>query len=192
MKESDVVRQPEEGEKRMDNRKIIQESLDYIEENLKADITVEELAEMSGFSIYHYYRLFQIAVGMPVMQYIQRRRLLNATYEIGQGEAVTDAALAYGFDTHAGFYKAFKRELGYTPSQFLKKYEAKKPYKINLFQEEHIMVTHKKLQEILKNWNLQDEEIKDIYYDGSGNRNDNACYVGDAYVLKFSANQGKL
>ena len=48
------------------NLTIIQKSIDYIEDNLKTDITAKELSEMAGFSIFHYYRLFQSAVGMPV------------------------------------------------------------------------------------------------------------------------------
>ena len=51
------------------NLSIIQKSIDYIEENLKSDITAKELSEMAGFSVFHYYRLFQSAVGLPVMQY---------------------------------------------------------------------------------------------------------------------------
>lgn len=42
----------------MDNRTIIQKSLDYIEENLQTEITAAELADMAGFSLFHYYRLF--------------------------------------------------------------------------------------------------------------------------------------
>ena len=61
---------------------IIQKSIDYIEDNLKTDITAKELSEMAGFSMFHYYRLFHSAVGLPVMQYITRRRLLNALYDI--------------------------------------------------------------------------------------------------------------
>ena len=59
----------------MDNRNLIQQSLDYIEDNLQAEITAAELAEQAGFSLYHYYRIFQQATGLPVMQYILRRRL---------------------------------------------------------------------------------------------------------------------
>lgn len=54
------------------------------------------------------------------------------------------------------------------------------------------MITHKKIAEMLKYWNLENETITDIYYEGSGNRNDNAYYVGDKYVIKFTANLGKL
>ena len=64
----------------MDNRAIIQRSLDYIEENLQTDITAAELAQAAGFSLFHYYRLFQQATGLPVMQYILRRRLLHGVY----------------------------------------------------------------------------------------------------------------
>lgn len=54
------------------------------------------------------------------------------------------------------------------------------------------MVTHKKVVGILKLWGLENENISDIYYDGSGNRNESAFYVGNDYVIKFSANLGKL
>ena len=43
----------------MDNRTIIQQSIDYIEDNLQTQINAGELAEMAGFSLFHYYRLFQ-------------------------------------------------------------------------------------------------------------------------------------
>lgn len=79
----------------MDNRKTIQTALDYIEENLKAEISVSDLSDMTGYSLYHFYRLFQSAVGMPVMQYILRRKLLNAIYDISSGLSKTDAALLY-------------------------------------------------------------------------------------------------
>lgn len=176
----------------MDHREIIQCSIDFIEENLKAEITAEELAKAAGFSLFHFYRLFQSVVGMPVMQYIVRRKLQNAIYEISCGSKMIDAALDYGFGTHAGFYKAFRREFGYTPSAFLKRHKAKKPYKINLLKEEHHLITHKKIIEVLKHWDLENESVTDIYYEGSGNRNDSAYYIGDRYVLKLTADFGKL
>lgn len=175
----------------MRNLDIIQNSIDYIEKNLKSEISVQELADQANFSMFHYYRLFQMAVGMPVVQYITRRKLLHAVYEIGGGSKIIDTALAYGFDTYAGFYKAFKREFGYHPKQFLKSYKLNKPYKINLFGEENIMITHKKISEILKNGGLENETIKDIFYE-SGERNEHAFYVGDNYTIQVSANLGSL
>ena len=68
-------------------KEVIQDSIDYIEDNLKCEISAQELSERAGFSVFHYYRLFQAAVGLPVMQYILRRRLLNK---------MIDIALLYG------------------------------------------------------------------------------------------------
>ncbi|MBE5931426.1 MAG: helix-turn-helix domain-containing protein [Lachnospiraceae bacterium] len=173
-------------------KELIQDSLDYIEDNLTCEISAQELSERAGFSLFHYYRLFQTAVGLPVMQYILRRRLLGAIYEISCGSKMIDAELRYGFETHAGFYKAFVREIGCTPAQYLKRYKVKKPYRINIFEEEHIMVSHKKVTTILKAWGLEKETISDIYYEGTGNKNESAVYVGSDYVLKYAANLGKL
>ena len=176
----------------MDNRTIIQDSLDYIEDNLQTEITAAELAEQAGFSLFHYYRVFQQATGLPVMQYILRRRLLYGVYDMKQGTSKIDAALRFGFDTYAGFYKAFCREFGATPSAFLKSSRAKRPYRIDITKEEHMTVTHKKAAEILQNWNLSDTTITDIYYEGTGNKNNNACHVGEQYILKYTTNFGKL
>lgn len=168
----------------MDYRQIIQDSLDYIEENLKAELTASELAERAGFSLFHYYRLFQSATGLPVMQYILRRRLLHGIYAIGCGSTGIDAAFCCGFDTYAGFYKAFRREFGCTPSAFLKSCGAKRPYRLNLSKEEPMIVTRKKAVEILRNWGLETEAVSALQ--------DNACRVGDAWMLKFTANLGKM
>ena len=174
------------------NLTIIQKSIDYIEDNLKTDITAKELSEMAGFSMFHYYRLFHSAVGLPVMQYITRRRLLNALYDMHCGEKMIAVALDYGFETQAGFYKAFIREFGYTPTEFLNMSKKKKPYRINLFKEEHIMVSHKKIKEVLQNWGLENEKLSDVVYAETGNVSESACYVGDNYIIKFSPNLGNV
>ena len=174
------------------NLTIIQKSIDYIEDNLKTDITAKELSEMAGFSMFHYYRLFQSAVGLPVMQYITRRRLLNALYDLHCGEKMIEVAMDYGFETQAGFYKAFIREFGYTPTEFLNMSKKKKPYRINLFKEEHIMVSHKKIKEVLQSWGLENEKLTDVVYAETGNVSESACYVGDNYIIKFSPNLGNV
>lgn len=101
-----------------------------------------------------------------------------------------EVAMDYGFETQAGFYKAFVREFGYTPTEFLGMSKKKKPYRINLFQEEHIMVSHKKIKVILKKWGFENEKLADIVYDETGHVSESACYVGDQYIIKFTPNLG--
>ncbi|MBQ6696894.1 MAG: helix-turn-helix domain-containing protein [Lachnospiraceae bacterium] len=170
----------------------IQESLNYIEENLQVEFGVEELADMAGYSLFHYYRVFQKLVGLPVMQYITRRKLLHAVYEIANGRKVIEVALDYGFETNAGFYKAFQREFQCSPSEYVMMHAVKHPYKIKLIQEEHIMLNYKKLKEVLTQWNMQEEPVTDFYYAGSGERSDCEWNVGASHVIKVSANIVRL
>ena len=95
----------------MDNRALIQQSLDYIEDHLHEDLTAAHLAQRAHFSLYHYYRLFQQATGLPVMQYILRCRLLHGVYAIHMGSSKTEAAFAYGFDTYVSM-RSFLKSTG--------------------------------------------------------------------------------
>ena len=96
------------------------------------------------------------------------------------------------FDTYAGFYKAFCREFGTTPSAFLESGWAKRPYRIDITKEDYMTVSHKKAAQILKHWNLGSETISDIYYEGTNNKNDSALSVGEDYVLKHTSDLEKL
>ena len=116
---------------------IIQNTIDYIEENIKSDICISELCDMASFSQGYYAREFQKEVGMTINQYILQRKMLNAISDIYQGGKIIDVALEYGFETHAGFYKAFVREFGETPTQYLKKYKVRAPYKVNVLRGEN-------------------------------------------------------
>lgn len=176
----------------MDNRSIVQKCIDYIEENLQGDIRAEELAKQTGFSLFHFYRIFQSVTGLTIAQYILRRRLLRGIYCISLGRSKIEAAIAYGFDTYAGFYKAFYREFGCSPSEYLRSGRVTPPYRIEIEKEEHGFVTHKKAAQILKFWNLEREPLEDIYFDATGRKKENACYVGDSYVLKYTADPNKL
>ncbi len=176
----------------MNHADYLQKVLDYIEENLKAELTADELAKICGYSLFHFYRLFHQATGMPVMQYIQRRKLLHAAYEMQTGKRRMDVILSFGFETYAGFYRSFQRMFSCTPSEYLKKGRARKPVPVKLNEEDAMLISHKKAMEMLKNWNMETEMITDIYYNVTGNRNENAYYVGEKYVLKFTNNLGKV
>lgn len=169
---------------------IIQSSIDYIEDNLKAEISADELSANAGFSLYHYYRIFQKTVGMPIKQYITRRRLLWATYEMANGKKQVEAALAYGFDTTTGFFKAFRREFGCSPSEYVKRFKIRKPYRIYLLQEEIVMISNTKIKDILRNWDLQDSHIQRIVSTDDGDVCKNTFYIGDDYVLKAFSSLG--
>lgn len=66
----------------MEKIEFLQKVLDYIEENLKTEITADELAKLSGFSVYRFYHIFTQYLEMPVFEYITKRRLKHVIYEV--------------------------------------------------------------------------------------------------------------
>ena len=176
----------------MDHLDRVQLTLDYMEQNLKTEIQVKELSRMAGYSEAYYSELFKKVTGIPMGQYLTRRRLAHAICEIAAGRRMLETALEYGFDTYAGFYRAFCREYGCSPAVYLKDHNPVRPYRINLKQEEKIMLSKKAIREILAHWGIEQETVSEIYYEGSGRRSENDFLVGEEYVLKTSALAGGL
>ncbi|GHV39977.1 AraC family transcriptional regulator [Spirochaetia bacterium] len=99
----------------MDHIDILQEMLRYIDTHIKEKMNVEKLAERAGFSPYHFCRIFQWSVGYSIMEYVRNRRLAFAATELNSGHRIIDIAVDYGFETHTGFTKAFRRHFGCSP-----------------------------------------------------------------------------
>lgn len=160
---------------------VIRLALDYIEQNLKTDIAAEELAQMANYSTYHYYRLFSSVTGSSVSGYILKRRLDHALAEIANGRKAIDVVLEYGFDTYAGFYKAFVKMYGCSPKKYLSIYQKHIP----TIPEVAKMYTERELRKILENWDIdRDLPIGDIYIMDGAKVSGNAWKVGKDYILK--------
>ena len=160
---------------------IIKTGLDYIEENLKTDITADELANMVGYSTYHYYRLFSSVIGSSIAGYILKRRLDHALAEISERQKAIDVVMEYGFDTYAGFYKAFVKMYGCSPKKYLSIYQKHKPNKPEVIK----MYTQNELKKVLENWDIpKGLKIEDIYIMDGAKISGNVWTVGDDFILK--------
>lgn len=99
----------------------MQKSINYIESNLKEDISLDALSELVHFSVPHFYRIFHIYVGFSVMDYIKVRRLSKAAEELlTTDKRVIDLALDYQFKSQESFIRAFCRVFGSTPGKYRK------------------------------------------------------------------------
>lgn len=102
------------------NQKIINSVLEKIEKELDF-ITVEELITHSGFSYFHFHRLFCAYVGEGLKSYIKRIRLERAAHRLNYfHENITTIAIEAGYHTPSAFNKAFKEMFGTTPSKYKK------------------------------------------------------------------------
>ena len=88
-------------------------AIDFVEENLGEDITIADVAEATGYSLYHFCRVFTQATHHPPYDYLIRRRLSQAAQDLLASERrIIDVALDYQFSTPETFSRAFKRLFG--------------------------------------------------------------------------------
>ncbi|MEH7331640.1 AraC family transcriptional regulator [Neobacillus drentensis] len=111
---------------------ILQRVIDYIEEHIKDEIDPIQLAEMAGYSPFHFYRIFQKHIGYTVMDYVLKRKLQYALHELVHGKKIIQIAMDYGFETHSGFTKAFKKCFGSPPSLYKLHCPRSLPQKLDL------------------------------------------------------------
>lgn len=99
----------------------VQRMQDYIEEHLEADITLAELSAVSLFSPWHSYRLFKELLGVTPAEYIRRLRLSHSAMRLKEEQClVTEAAFDCGFNSVDGYTRAFYREFGCRPGEYVK------------------------------------------------------------------------
>lgn len=94
------------------------EALDYIEGNLAGTIDTALAARGACCSEYHFTRMFSFITGVPLSEYIRRRRLTLAGFELKHSDCkVIDLALKYGYDSPGAFTRAFQSLHGVTPTE---------------------------------------------------------------------------
>ncbi|WP_276354451.1 AraC family transcriptional regulator [Cohnella caldifontis] len=110
----------------MDTLARLNAAMGYIEEHLDS-WDVKEAARIACCSEYHFTRMFSFLAGIPLSEYVRRRRLTMAALELSRGGVkVIDAALKYGYASPDSFARAFQNMHGISPSdarargQFLK------------------------------------------------------------------------
>lgn len=94
----------------------ISEAIDYIEENLKGELSIEKIADAVHISPFYFQKGFSMLCGFTVGDYIRQRRLALAGSElVATDDKIIDIALKYGYESPDSFTKAFVRFHGVTP-----------------------------------------------------------------------------
>jgi AraC family transcriptional regulator len=93
--------------------------LDYIGENLCADLSLSQLAQVSGMSAHYFAEMFRQSTGCPPHQYVLMRRIDLAKERLRDPQRnILDVALDAGFQNHSHFARAFRKYVGVSPSTF--------------------------------------------------------------------------
>lgn len=113
---------------------------DYIEQNIGRNISIEELANVAGFSKYHFSRIFSCILNEPLAHYVNRIRMEKALFLLAHRPDLnmTDIAYEMGFTDSAVFSRAFRNFYGVTPSKYRRDYSknCKEPIFLSEYNKE--------------------------------------------------------
>ena len=112
----------------LDYQKRIKKALGFIEENFNKDINLEQVASASGFSAFHFHRIFSFITNETPFECIQRIRLEKAANFLIKSPSlsITEIALICGYSSSATFARSFKNHFGLSASQYRKNYTVNK------------------------------------------------------------------
>lgn len=95
----------------------LNEAINYIEEHLTDAIDYERLGRIAGCSSYHFQRMFTYMAGVPLSEYIRRRKMSLAAVDLREKDAkIIDVAEKYGYHSPTAFNRAFQSVHGIAPS----------------------------------------------------------------------------
>ncbi|MBD5640294.1 AraC family transcriptional regulator [Clostridium botulinum] len=97
--------------------KRLSQAIDYIENNLEGDISYDEAAKIACCSTYYFQRMFSYVAGIPLSDYIRRRRMTKAAFELQVSDTkIMDIGSKYGYVSPTSFNRAFQNVHGVAPT----------------------------------------------------------------------------
>lgn len=185
-------------------------AISYIEENLCAEFNLDTAAKIACVSTDSFIRFFSYMTGMTINEYIRRRKLTQAAYDLKHSKStIIDIAIKYGYNSQAAFSRAFSNQHNISPTEYRKNGGLLKVYPPASF---HIMIkgakemnfkvielnetkvygitrqfegqgykTHEELRHIM--WADTCENIPSLLCEGNWNQAGNTSYDGVWYGI---------
>lgn len=92
-------------------------AINYMEEHIREEVDYEKTAQIACCSVFHFQRMFTYMAGLPLSEYIRRRRMSLAAVDLqGSNDKIIEIALKYGYSSPTAFNRAFQGVHGIAPS----------------------------------------------------------------------------
>ena len=101
-----------------EERDLYEKLIDYIEEHLDEELTLERLAREFYVNKYHISHAFKDNMGLSVHQYITKKRVAACREALLNHVKISEVYPMFGFQDYSGFYRAFKKEYGISPQEY--------------------------------------------------------------------------
>jgi len=135
----------------MHSKKLICDILEYIDNNINKEITIEELSNLFFFDKYYIMKLFKQELNITIINYINSMRIYNSLKEFKYDNQIIKIALNNGFNSLEYFSETFKSIINTSPREY--KYFIQRSNKISLNKIIAIQANITKLQLLKENTN---------------------------------------
>jgi AraC family transcriptional regulator len=123
------------GNQTVDSLERMNQALAIIEANLDGEIDFAQVERLALCTEYHFRRMFSFLAGVSLSEYVRRRRLTLAAFDLLHSDlSVIDAAIKYGYTSPDSFSRAFHSLHGVTPSEAKRSGQPLKAYPRMTFQ----------------------------------------------------------
>jgi AraC-like DNA-binding protein len=107
--------------KKSNGNDVIEKVIQYIKQNLTADLSLDSISRLTNFSPIHFHNRFKAATGRTLRDFVKGERIGKAANLLISTElTLTEIAYECGFSSQAYFSYAFKKRIGVTPRQYAK------------------------------------------------------------------------
>lgn len=103
----------------------VSKALRFMDEHLTYDIEIEALSNFCNVSVNTLERHFKKALGLTPLATLRKKRLISSMEFLRNGDSITDAAIKSGFSDYSNYIQIFRKQFGFTPLQYKKKFEIK-------------------------------------------------------------------
>ena len=111
-----------------DYMELFSEALSYIDDHFSEGLTLDEMASRTGFSKFHFSRLFKKYTNYSFIDYLHFRRIREAEILLLRPDiSITDVAISSGFSSISSFNRIFRQEKGCSPSEYRYRLLSEKP-----------------------------------------------------------------
>lgn len=108
--------------KKKEYMEVVMGACNYINKHFSNPITLDEVAEVSGFSKFHFTRIFKQCMNMTFYEYLNHKRVSKAEELLsGTSRSMAEIAMQSGFSSISAFNRTFKSEYGCSPSMYRNK-----------------------------------------------------------------------
>ena len=87
----------------------------YIDEHIEEKLSLNDIANYLGYSPFYVSRMFSQIMGISIVSYVRMRKLQFAFSSLQKSKTILEVAYQYGFESHEGFTRSFKRFFGFSP-----------------------------------------------------------------------------